>query len=229
MEPTPTSDKSQWKQALEGEVDFWRRVVAEKGWRWPEDYQRRLDPNLPLEPAVAEFLPPSPTELEILDVGAGPLTRLGKKHPGRVLRITAIDALAADYDRILAEQGITPLVRTLPGDAAALLDQFVPNRFDLVYCRNAMDHGYDPLGGIRNSLAVLKPGCFLTLFHFTNEGVYQQYEGLHQWNFDVQNGRFTIWNQATRIDAAEALGSTATDISCEMLNQRLLRVAIRKS
>jgi len=223
------TDKAQWTTALDGEVDFWRRVVSEKGWRWPEDFHRRLDPNLPLEETVAGFLPPAQEQVHILDVGAGPLTRLGKKCPGRVLRITAVDALAAHYDRILADHAITPLVRTIPGDATKLLDQFGPDRFDLVYCRNAMDHGYDPLAGIQNSLAVLKKGRWLTLFHFTNEGVYQQYEGLHQWNFDVQNDRFVIWNPKHRIDAAEALGKTAADIRCQMLNQRLLRVAIRKN
>jgi len=223
-------EKSQWTSALDGEVDFWRRVVSEKGWRWPDDFQRRLDPDLPLEDTVAEFLPPPPpADIHILDVGAGPMTRLGKKHPGRVVHITAIDALAAEYDRILADHAITPLVRTIPGDATKLLDQFGPDRFDLVYCRNAMDHGYDPPGGIRSSLAVLKPGHWLTLFHFTNEGVYQQYEGLHQWNFDVRDNRFVIWNPKTHIDAAEALGAGVSEIRCQMLNQRLLRVAIRKS
>ena len=156
------------------------------------------------------------------------MTRLGKKCPGRVLHITAVDPLAAEYDRILASHRITPLVRTAAGEAGGVGKQFGPDRFDLVYCRNAMDHGYDPMAGIRNCVEVVKPGCFVTLFHFTDEGVYEQYEGLHQWNFNVEAGRFVIWNPSTKIDVAAELGESVDSIECTMLNQRLLRVALRK-
>jgi hypothetical protein len=224
----PQIDHAQWETALKYEVDFWNKMVSEKGWQWPEDFQRRIDPHLSLDSAVSEFLPPGNGSVEILDVGAGPLTQLGKKCPGRILKITAVDPLAHEYDRILAAQQIIPTVRTIPGDASKLIQQFGRDRFDLVFCKNAMDHGYDPVGGILNSLGVVKPGCWVTLFHFIDEGVHEKYTGLHQWNFNVDHGRFIIWNPSTRVDVQDVLGPQAAIIRCDMMNQRLLRVAIQK-
>ena len=55
--------------------------------------------------------------VRILDVGSGPLTKLGKTHPSKRLEITATDLLANDYDHLLAELGVLPPVRTVHADA----------------------------------------------------------------------------------------------------------------
>ena len=52
------------------------------------------------------------------------LTGLGKKHPSKQLLITATELLAHEYDRLLAEFEIEPLVRTVYADAERLVDQF---------------------------------------------------------------------------------------------------------
>ena len=49
--------------------------------------------------------------------------------------------------------------------------------------------------GIREMLKVVKPGCVVLLVHHRNEAINQGYEQLHQWNFDVDNGRFVIGNR----------------------------------
>lgn len=68
-----------WGSGLGDEVDDWREWVRTRGERWPADYERRLDPSAQLQDHVARHLPAGPSR--VLDVGAGPLTSLGKVVP----------------------------------------------------------------------------------------------------------------------------------------------------
>jgi hypothetical protein len=95
--------------------------------------------------------------VHILDVGSGPLTRLGKKHPSKQLVITVTDLLAYEYDRLLAEFEIEPLVRTVYADAERLVDQFGHNAYNIVHGDNCIDHTVNPLQAIEQMLAVSKP------------------------------------------------------------------------
>jgi hypothetical protein len=86
-----------WREkGVEHELDFWTRWFESEGLHWPDDYRRRLDPEAPLEEElVADRLDALPGDtVAILDVGAGPLTFLGKRHPRKALELTPIDALA---------------------------------------------------------------------------------------------------------------------------------------
>ncbi len=194
------------------EVSFWRRWLETRGGDWPEEFAQRLDPGAPLHWELANLLPPGAVA-EILDVGAGPLTSLGKVAPGRTLRITAVDPLAEAYSAMLVEQRIAPPVRTMPGDAAGLLGQFGADRFDLVHARNAIDHTADAPRAVREMLAVARPGGAVYLAHARNEGERQGYGGMHRWNFDVETVRgeahFILWNRSLRVDLTEELSCAA--------------------
>ena len=107
--------------------------------------------------------------------------------------------------------------------------QFGENRFDMVFSRNALDHSADPLAGIRQCLLTAKPGCHVVLMHFLNEAKLQNYQGLHQWNFDWRNGQFIIWNPRQEIDVAAKVADLCTQIICENPRPRLLVVALRKT
>jgi hypothetical protein len=112
-------DYATWEAAKYKSVEFWRRFLASGGDRWPEDYRQRLDPEHPLAKHVTEYLEhlniPLGSGVSILDVGAGPLTKLGTRWEERTVSITAVDVLAKRYEELLAEFGITPRVRTEPG------------------------------------------------------------------------------------------------------------------
>ncbi len=107
----PQSPKSKWKAGIRSEIQFWDAYFRTKGVQWANDYGSRFDPDLPLQPRPTALLTPE-TEIHILDVGAGPLTYLGKIHDGKHVIITAVDPLADEYDRILDKYQIQPLVRT---------------------------------------------------------------------------------------------------------------------
>ncbi len=226
---SPPDAHQKWQAGLIDEVQFWANWVEASGGQWREEHLSRLDPNAPLKQGTMPWLrEPEGATVDILDVGAGPFTFLGKIWPGRTVRITAVDPLADEYDQILAKKKIEPPVRTITGDALTLHQQFGDNRFDLVFCRNAMDHCPDPLLGIRNCLKVVKPGKYVLLKHFINEAEGQHYGQLHQWNFDSENGKFIIWNSEARIDVAEQVRDLSDEVICEPKPDRWLLVALKK-
>ena len=200
--------KEQWESGKQHEIDFWTEWFETGGLQWKEEYKNRLDENLPFPEFLIEYLPDRP-EITVLDVGAGPLTLLGKVLPGRKLTITAVDALADIYDKIMERCHIVPLVRTQYCEAERLSEKFPAGSFDLVYMQNALDHSYDPMEGIKQMLHVVKNDCCVFLSHATNEAERENYSGFHQWNFCMEGDKFIIWNKDARIDVASELSGYA--------------------
>lgn len=192
----------------------------------------RFDPSTPLQHWAQELLaaPPGAT-VRLLDVGAGPVTQLGKVWPGRTVLITATDPLANEYNDLLDQARIIPPVRTRLGHGETLSQQFHPNTFDFVCAINALDHSYDPLLVIQGMVDVAKPGSWVKLIHFVNEAEAAGYTGLHQWNFALEDGEFIVWNQRERVRARDRLQRVA-EIRCELSPGRVengvIQVSIRK-
>jgi len=205
-----TDVHAHWQQALPGEVEFWRTFIGEPGGRWKDEFARRVDPNEPLEAWVREHLDATPTAVvEILDVGAGPLTSLGKTWPGRQVSITAVDPLAVEYNELLRIQEVTPPVPVIRGEAEHLVAQFGHERFDLVHCANALDHCHDPLRAIQQCTSVVKTGSYVLLRHLRREAENRAYTGLHQWNFDVRDGRLVVSDAWKETDLTQVLAGLA--------------------
>jgi ubiquinone/menaquinone biosynthesis C-methylase UbiE len=75
---------------------------------------------------------------------------------------------------------------------------FNHSRFDLVNCTNALDHSADPMAGILEMLRVVKVDRTIVLRHVRNEAENENYSGFHQHNFDLQGGKFIIWNKQAK-------------------------------
>jgi SAM-dependent methyltransferase len=221
-----------WQRELPTEVAFWRKVLETKGLDWPWAYERGIDPTSEvLDPLLKEHIDLVTSEpVQILDVGSGPLTNVGKTHPGRSIEVTATDALADEYDQLLEEMGIHPPIRSRKCRGEDLLDEFGPNRFDIAFARNSVDHTSDPLEVIRNMLGVVKPGGFVLLRHYQNEAVVERYEELHQWNFDLRDGRLVVWNKRGEHDVGRALGDIEVSVAIETWSDHApwVAAAIRK-
>ena len=93
-----------WESGMRHEAQWWRKEMKRAfPQRNAEDRKLalqhdHLDPELPLQERIVEHLNvPQGEVVSILDIGAGPLTRLGKKWQGRTVEITAIDPLADYY------------------------------------------------------------------------------------------------------------------------------------
>lgn len=229
--PTPWDsgvDRPAWEAAKAHEVGWWRSWLETRGLAWPQDYAERFDPELPLQHHIRRCLkaPPGST-VSILDVGAGPLTSLGKTWEGRRIDITAVDPLAGQYQSLLAEFGITPLVETQPGEVERLTRLFPRQSFDAVHMRNALDHSLDPLLGVRQMLEVTKPGGAVILWHAVNEAHETGYVGFHQWNLCPDEGDLLIWNRYARFRVGETLGE-GTKVTVEQEGDGVVLACLRK-
>lgn len=206
-----SSQQRVWRRALPTEVEFWAHWIETRGADWPDDFRRRFEPEEPLqEPLVLQALDHVGGRVaRLLDVGAGPATWLGKRHPRMELQITAVDPLAREYDRLLEEAGLAPPVRTLAVAGEDLRAAFAPESFDIAYARNSLDHSADPLRIVEQMLDVVRAGGFVLLRHWENEAATMGYEELHQWNFAVEDGHLVVWNDRKRIDVTDVLAGTA--------------------
>ena len=176
----PAASQEAWNKAAGEEVGFWDWWLQHKGHCgfMADDYLQRLDPTSHLQDIVAQRLRgPS----KILDVGAGPLTWLGKSCPHPV-SITPTDALAARYMDLLAKYKVTPLVQTLQIPGERLAFELPLNSFDVVFARNCLDHSACPAYIIDQMVACCKPGGWVGLEHHFAEGT-RLGTGLHQWDF----------------------------------------------
>jgi SAM-dependent methyltransferase len=189
-----------WAGLQKDEIDFWDRVLS----------TTRLNPGKPLQGYLTKLIDAPPqSRVEILDVGAGPLTVLGFRWREREVHITALDANAAEYDRLLQKYGIDPPCRTKLGYAEDLASVVPMSFFDLVHARNCIDHSKDPVNAIKEMVRATKPGGFVFLNHILNEGRRNRYSGPHQWNFFPRNERFYIDRPGLQpVDMANVLGES---------------------
>jgi len=170
-----------WRNAIDGEVQFWHRFLETHGARYPGSYDQRLDPALPLQDESAALIEaPEGATVRLLDVGAGPLTFLGRTHPGWTLEVTAVDALGEQYAKLMDEFALTPPVVTQPCETEKLTTLLPPGHFDLVAARNTLDHSYDPVLAISEMARCTRPGAPLLLIHHRNTAEDESYHGLPQ-------------------------------------------------
>ncbi len=210
-----------WRQGIDYEVNFWTRWFQTRGLEWPGDYASRIVPQQ-MPTWLTALLPADPTlPAHVLDVGAGPIIANGHLVDGREIAFTAVDPLAHHYTRIIDQTGIEPPIRTKFAFAEDLSARFAPGAFQLVTCRNALDHAIEPAWGILEMLIVASVSGRIFLAHRRNEAEFENYSGFHQWNFDLrEDGRFVIWNNAREIDVS-TLVAPAARVECNLQNDFL--------
>lgn len=202
----PLGSKFRWKLSVKTETKFWDKYLGSPNGEYGEEYRTRLDPNTKLDDEVAELLPNQPS-VSILDVGAGPLTCLGKTWDHGKLNITAVDPLADEYDKIIDRYRLKPVVRTRKLDAEKLSTLFPEATFDLAFARNAIDHSYSPEESVLQMLKVTKPGGHVLLVHSQNEAIKEKWKGLHQWNFSLEGGDFIISSKNGKVNFSRKYAS----------------------
>lgn len=196
-----------WEDGLPDELKFWHQALKDPGRNWVQsEYDERMNPAFEFQPELRALIEAPPGAMvRILDVGSGPLTRIGKVWPGRQLEIVPVDPLGAEYVELLGRLGIRPPVPPRVAHGERLTESFPRNHFDLAYASNSLDHSYDPLRAIREMFEVVKPGSHVYLWHFAHVGVAEGYTGLHQWNFDLEGGDMVLTDgRKTRHSLAEA-------------------------
>jgi hypothetical protein len=76
-------------------------------------------------------------------------------------------------------------------------------------------------------LKVVKPGRYVYLKHSQNEAAKQNWLGMHQWNFAVEDGDFTISSRRTRLNFTREFSHLA-ETTCVVDEVDWLYVKIRK-
>lgn len=218
-----------WNAALSDELYFWEWSLKDGGKNWDAgEWANATDPNRPLLEELQQLIPAAPGDtVRILDVGSGPLTRVGKRWEGRNLEIVPTDPLADQYNELLKRLGIQPLVPAVNAQGEKLLERFTPNYFDLAYASNSLDHSCDPVLVMGQMLAVVKPGHYVYLWHAANEAIRHAYRGLHQWNFNIRHGEFVVGDGRKVRSVNEAL-SGAAEVSCEFQRAFNTRIVVAK-
>lgn len=183
-----------WQEGTHSETNFWRDALRDPAKYWLADvFKFRTEPEAMLQPELCELLAQLDTKhVRILDVGAGPLSSLGKRWPDHEVEIVPVDPLCADYDRFLSEANVIPPVRTTKADAESLTARFADASFDMAYASNSLDHCRDPILAISEMLKVVRPGGYVYLWHFADEGEAENYHGLHQWNIGARSGDIIV-------------------------------------
>lgn len=141
-------------------------------------------------------------EVKVADIGAGMFCTIGSQWENIKVTVFPSDALADDFNQILKERGVVPLIPVKKQDMESLT--YDDNFFDIVHCVNALDHTPNPLKAISEMYRVCKPGGFIYLRHFVNVGEHERYFGLHMWNINTDNkDNFLIWNKSRTFNINE--------------------------
>lgn len=186
---------------LISELDFWKNWFKEKGGEYKQDYIFRTNNESEIDSNSWVFNSLRKTD-KVLDVGCGPMPSYGYCIGGQSIDLIGIDPLADEYNRLIEMYTPNVKFRAMKVDGEKMLDVFKENQFDKVFSQNALDHSYNPILCIQNMVKVCKNTGIVKFVVFENEAKYGKYNGLHQWNFTIENKKLKLWNRdgATFID-----------------------------
>jgi SAM-dependent methyltransferase len=176
--------------AIGHELLFWKSFVKTdrflKGWvaadiKTPE-----------LQQEIYDFLTSFPDyrEKKVLDVGSGAVSILNGTFPEE--NITTVDPLGALYP-VIFDYEAYGIRAPIPCGGK---NMNFSNKFDIVHCSNAIDHSQNPLAVYKNMHHACRDGGIVVLQSFTDEAINQNWEGFHQFNFNIsQNGNIIYTDQ----------------------------------
>ncbi len=222
-----------WQNGLSNELSFWNKVLNK------EIYEKYLE-NIPyqLQPKIVKNLSKNVNEeISILDVGSGPITKVGSKYKNHLVSITMLDPLAEKYTKLLDSFNVQRNVnnKIIKGTAEEINSIFPDEEFDIVYSLNALDHSYDPILSINNMVNVCKASGAIIITVVENEASFLHYDGLHQWDFTIEDDQIVLYsNTRKRFVLDEELDkqlSISYDTYNEMIGEfsrRFINITINK-
>ena len=164
------------------ELNFWRGFVKTDRFRhgWVGKHK-----TPELQQYVADFIKSVPHET-VADVGSGVVSILNGLVP-----VTPIDPLGELY-QLVFDYKAHKLGHPLPFPAEEMP---AINHFDIVHCSNAIDHTQRPMLAYESMMRAVKPGGFLIIQGFENEGTHENWQGFHQHDIYVNMDSLCIKNQ----------------------------------
>lgn len=222
----------EWLSNIGSEIEFWCRWFETKGLQWPEEFVKQTASSRDLPNYLEELFPANiESSRRILDIASGPISVIGlgaeknQKH-----ELNCFDPLSEVYNALLSRYGFEYLPKIKFG-LSEFINSYTDNSsYDLVFCRNGLDHTFDPFRSLVACLQLLAPEGVLVLEHDENEAEFQNYHGLHYWNFEIEKGNLIFWSKNSRINVNESLKGIAS-IENQLLpgDRRGVRSTIRLS
>lgn len=207
-----------WLSGINSEVAFWDDWFATQGSQWQDvfNYRTQSIPKVRDESQIKNINIPT-----VLDIGAGPISNFGIITERGKINLHACDPLANIYLKMLIKWNITPYCFTEFAFAERLTDKYPKNYFDHVVIENALDHTFDPIAVLIESLNVVKNNSTIRIIVFENEAEYGDYNGFHQWNIKEENGNLIIWKENFQVNIGVLLNEYCTiNVSANKLDDR---------
>ena len=179
------------------EIAHWKSKFEEHSHLPIQEITDRLSGPRPLDESLELLLAKTCNigeTAELLDVGCGPISALGKKGKQHELNITGLDPLAKLYTQLLDQYNVQLPYRLIEGFGETLSSDLGHAKYDLIYSRNALDHSSHAPTCILEIMKSLKPNAYAKIWVVENEAENAAYSGLHQWNFSALNNQVIIWN-----------------------------------
>lgn len=175
---------------VEHEIEFWKEFVQSE--RFKTNWLASPNPEMALYPelqkAITEKIPGP-----VLDLGCGVVSYLhgscGASH------LYTCDPLADRYAEFFNyhDHGILQPIAVAGEELTYVFDN---NFFALAHMSNALDHCKDPVRVVDQIQLCLKPGGTLIVQGFENEGDFEGWTGLHQWNLTVDQKKLYLYDRS---------------------------------
>lgn len=200
------------KPHFDAEIAYWDKELSLKG-----DYASNILARLTPEKMIDEYPTLfekyrgkiSRTGAKVLDVGSGPLSLLAYGYYQKLYELDCVDPLADKYLELLAKYDYRIDYRLIQCPGETLSTVFAENAYDIVWMHNALDHSQDPEIVVKELAKVLRPGGYLCIAGWANEGTAEGFLGLHQNDLRLVGGRLHLSTKAVRapkqIDALDCL------------------------
>ncbi len=199
------------EELLDVELQFWKKWFKNEGGQWHDDYTHRTNDKSEID-INSWHLSGISQEDKILDVGCGPIPICGARLKGKKIQIVGVDPLAEEYNKLIEKYAPQVEFRGIKGTGENLLDIFGNEEFDMVISRNALDHSENPILCIQNMIKVCKKNGIVRFDVSENEGLFENYSGLHKWNFTLYNKKLKLWNKEEKVFMVEDY------IDCKYMN-----------
>lgn len=161
------------------ELAFWKEFV--KTDRFLNGWVKKVQtPELHLE--VAEFVK-SVKHDKVLDVGSGVVSILNG-----LVDVTAVDPLG-DLYKLVFDYERHKLTAPLAYPAEEIPFR---NEFDIVHISNALDHTQKPVIAYNRLINAVKPGGYLIVQGFENEGTFENWAGFHQNDLWIDDNKLRL-------------------------------------
>lgn len=182
-----------WKDAVTEEILWW--------WGWTlklrnegvlQNWENFKKAEFPYERFLDQMTGMAP--IRVLNIGSGPRSVMGEASSATSLQFTKMDPLAPAYNPLMALLD-APGTGDIVFGAVEILSQLDLPRFNFISARNCLDHAYDVPNGLNEMIKALSDQGLIELVHYENEGLAQNYLGMHKWNIEIADSRVHIWNR----------------------------------